>query len=109
MGLFDGLTGIAASVLGGPVSFTPATGAGAGVARTVQSILRRTPVRATGPDGDDVLITSPTWRVRADLVPDIARDDIVSHGGRTYRVLNAWPLGSPAADAHLICALEDVT
>ena len=109
MGLFDGLTGIAASVLGDPVSFTPATGPDAGVPRTVQSILRRTPVRATGPDGVDVLITAPSWRVRADLVPDLARDDAVSHGGRSYRVLNAWPQGSPAADAHLICELEDLT
>ena len=109
MGLFDGLTGIAASVLGDPVSFTPATGANAGVTRSVQSILRRTPVRATGPDGVDVLITSPSWRVRTDLVPDIARGDAVSHGGRSYRVINAWPQGSPAADAHLICELEDLT
>jgi hypothetical protein len=103
MTLFDGLTGIAADLLGSAVVYTP----GAGTPRTVQGILRRTPVRAIGPDGVDVLITSPSWRVRADLVPEIARNDRVEASGRAYRVLSHWPQGSPAADAHLICELED--
>lgn len=104
MGLFDGLTGIAAAVLGDPVSYTPS----GGEARLVQSILRRSPVRAQAPDGVEVLITAPSWRVRADLVPEIARNDRVSLGGRDYRVVNLWPQGSPAGDANLICELEDV-
>lgn len=102
--LFDGMTGIAASVLGGPVIFTPA----GGESRTVQSILRRTPVRAVGPDGHEVLITAPTWRVRRDLVPEVGRGDAVEEGGRSFTVLNVWPQGSPAEDAHLICELDEV-
>ncbi|MBN8294951.1 hypothetical protein JI664_23470 [Rhodobacter sp. NTK016B] len=103
--LFDGLSGIAAAVLGEPVPYTPA----GGEARLVQSIIRRTPVRAIGPDGVDELVNSPTWRVRRDLVPELKRGDLVEDAQGTLRVLNVWPQGSPAADAHLICELEDTT
>ncbi|MCW1934540.1 head-tail joining protein [Pararhodobacter zhoushanensis] len=102
--LFDGMSGIAAAVLGSGVPYTPQGGS----ARVVKSILRRTPVRAIGPDGVDVLITAPTWRVRRNLVPELARDDRVSDADGTLRVLNIWPQGSPAPDAHLICELEVV-
>lgn len=105
MGLFDGLAGIGAAVLGDPVTYTPQ----GGDARSVLSTGRRKPVQAVGPDGADVLLTSPTWRVRRDLVPELARGDLVAFGGRTYRVLNQWPQGSPAADANLICELDEVT
>ena len=101
--LFDGLSGIASAILGGPVPYTPAGGA----TRNVQSILRRLPVQAIGPDGVDVLITAPTWRVRGDLVPEVRRGDLVEDAQGTLRVLNVWPQGSPAADAHLLCELED--
>jgi len=100
--IFDGMTGIAASVLGAPVSYLPAGGA----ARPVESILRRTPVRATGPDGHDVLVTAPTWRVARNLAPELARGDRVIDGGETFQVLNVWPQGSPAVDAHVLCELE---
>lgn len=91
-------------VFGAEVIYTPAGGA----ARTVQSVLRRTPVVATGPDGIDVLVTAPSWRVRRDLVPEIRRGDTVSDGGTPLRVVNVWPQGSPAADAHLLCELEEM-
>jgi hypothetical protein len=102
--LFDGMTGIAASVLGAPVIYRPQ----AGDPFTVQSILRRTPVRAVGPDGHDVLITAPSWRVRRGLVPNLTRGDIVEEGGETFAVLNIWPQGSPAQDAHILCELDRV-
>lgn len=104
MGLFDGLTGIAAAVLGDPVTYTPA----GGQAREVQSILRRRPVTATGEDGVDMLIGATSWRVRQDLVPEIARDDRVALNGRTWRVVNVWRPGPVPADSHLICELEDL-
>lgn len=102
--IFAGMSGIAADILGDPVTYTPDGGS----PRDVVSILRRTPVRAIGPDGVDVLVTAPSWRVRRDLVPEIQRGDTVSDGGAPLRVVNVWPQGSPAADAHLICELEDV-
>ena len=101
--LFDGMTGIAASVFGAPVIYCPQDGED----RAIQSILRRTPVRAVGPDGHEVLITSPTWRVRRDLVPELQRGDLVEGGGHSYRVLNVWPQGSPAPDAHVVCELDE--
>ncbi|SDX81374.1 head-tail joining protein [Roseicitreum antarcticum] len=104
MGLFDGMAGLVADVFGDAVSYTP----GAGATRIVQSIGRRTPVQAIGPDGVETLLTSPTWRVRQDLVPEIARGDRVAFGGHLYRVLNAHPQGSPAVDAHLVCELDEV-
>ncbi|MBN8291032.1 hypothetical protein JI664_03550 [Rhodobacter sp. NTK016B] len=96
------MSGIAAAVIGGPVTYTPEGGA----ARVVQSILRRTPVRAIGPDGVDMLVMSPSWRVRADLVPEVARDDRVADASGAYRVSNVWPQGSPAIDGHLLVELE---
>lgn len=100
--IFAGMTGLAAGILGAPVPYTPAGGA----ARTVQSILRRTPVRVIGPDGVDVLVTSPTWRVRRDLVPELRRGDRVADSEGPLRIVNVWPQGSPAPDATLICELE---
>ncbi len=100
--IFDGLTGIAAGVLGAPVGYTPA----GGTTRTVVSIFRRRPVRAMGPDGTEVLITSPSWRVRHHLVPELARGDTITVAGQDWRVLNVWPQGSPATDAHVVCELD---
>lgn len=102
--IFAGVSGIAADILGDPVSYTPQ----GGPTRLVQSILRRTPVRAIGPDGVDELVTAPSWRVRRDLVPEIQREDLVSDGVGTLRIVNIWPQGSSAPDAHLLCQLEDL-
>lgn len=102
--LFDGLSGVASAILGSAVSYTPAGGA----TRSVQSILRRIPTRVIGPDGVDILTVEPTWRVRRDLVPEIQRGDLVEDAQGTLRVLNVWPQGSPAPDAHLVCQLEGV-
>ncbi|WP_370342890.1 head-tail joining protein [Pararhodobacter marinus] len=104
-GLFDGIASMLSDVFGTEVTYAPTGGA----PRAVQSVLRRSPVVATGPDGVDVLVTSPSWRVRRDLVPELRRGDLVEDAQGTLRVLNVWPQGSPAADAHLICELEDTT
>lgn len=101
-GLFDGVATALSEVFGAAVTYTPAGGS----ARSVQSVLRRTPVTAIGPDGVDVLVVAPTWRVRRDLVPEVARDDRVEDSDGAFRVVNVWPQGSPAVDAHLVCELE---
>lgn len=102
--VFDGMATKLAGVFGAPVAYTP----DGGPPRDVLSILRRTPVRAIGPDGVDVLVTAPSWRVRRDLVPEIRRGDMVSDGVGPLRIVNIWPQGSPAADAHLLCELEEM-
>jgi len=105
-GLFDGVAGLFADVLGRPVNYTPVGGA----PRGIRSIFREAPIEAVEP-GDDrgVWIIAPTWRVQRHLVPEIARGDRIQPGnGRTYTILNAEPSGSPAEDGFLICELERV-
>lgn len=105
MALFNGMAGILADVFGGQVVYTPA----GGVSRPVQSIFREQPIEAQDQDGHPVLITAPTWRVRNDLVPEIARGDRIAPGnGKLYAIHNVTPSGSTAADANLICELERV-
>lgn len=101
-GLFDGMAGALSQTFGASVLYTPASG----TSRTVVSVFRRMPVRAMGPDGTEVLLSSPSWRVRSNLVPELRRGDRVDAAGSGWRVLNVWPQGSPAADAHLICELD---
>ncbi|MFC3180458.1 head-tail joining protein [Cypionkella sinensis] len=104
--VFDGLAGVTASVLGAPVPYLPK----GGPSRDVQSVFRETPIEATDQDGHPVLIVAPTWRVRRNLVPELARGDKISPAnGKAYAVKNIWPSGSPAADAAVICELELVT
>ncbi|MBT9387023.1 hypothetical protein KM176_24495, partial [Pseudooceanicola sp. CBS1P-1] len=90
---------------GAPVTYLPQGGS----ARVVQSVFRRMPVDATDPDGHPVLVTSPSWSVPRDLVPELRRGDQIRPGdGLTYEVQNVWPSGSPATDARLICELFEV-
>lgn len=103
-GIFDGMAGVIAGVLGRPdIAYTPA----GGTARAVRSIFRETPVETQDSEGVSVLITSPSWRVERHLVPELRAGDMVEPGnGRAYRVKNVWPSGSPAADAAVICELS---
>lgn len=104
-GLFDGMAGMVAAVLGQPVTYLPK----AGPPRAVLSVFRDQPVEATDSDGHPVLITSPSWRVQKHLVPELGKGDRIQPGnGRSYIVLNVEPTGSPAADAAVICELERV-
>ena len=101
--VFDGLAGKTAAVLGAQIQYLPKSGA----SRGVQSIFREQPIEATDQDGHPILIVAPTWRVRRNLVLELARGDrIVASNGKTYLIKNLWPSGSPAADAAVICELE---
>ncbi|MDS9467346.1 hypothetical protein RGQ15_07130 [Paracoccus sp. MBLB3053] len=100
--IFDGMAGILSDVLGGEIHYFPQDGAG----REIRSIFRETPIEIEGADGQLVRIEAPTWRVRRDLVPELARDDrITLEDGRTFRVMVVHHGGSPASDGFMICEL----
>lgn len=104
--LFDGMAGVLNDVFGAPVIYTPDGGA----PQSVQAVFRAAPIEVVDEEGHTVLILSPTIRVRRDLVPSIGRGDQVEPSiapGRVYRVLNILPSGSPAADAFIVCELEE--
>ncbi|MBL8560896.1 MAG: hypothetical protein JNN06_01330 [Gemmobacter sp.] len=99
------MASVLAEVFGSEVVYTPS----GGVPRSVQSIFREQPIEVQDQDGHPVLITAPTWRVRKDLVPEVARGDRIAPGnGKTYAIHNVTPSGSAAADANVICELERV-
>jgi hypothetical protein len=103
--VFDGMAGILTDVLGDPVTYIPA----GGVPRSVPSVFRREPINITDPDGREVLIMAPTWRVQRDLAPEARRGDrILAPDGLTYDLVNVQPTGSPAADSFLLCELERI-
>lgn len=105
MSVFDGMSGVLASVFGAPITYLPQ----GGTPRVVQSIFRDMPVEAVDQDGHPVLITSPSWRVQHDLVPELVKGDRIEPGnGKTYAVFNVVPSGSPASDANVICELERI-
>ncbi|MFD1913803.1 head-tail joining protein [Halodurantibacterium flavum] len=101
---FDGMAGLLTEIFGAPVLFRPALEE----PRTVASVFRETPIEVTDSDGRAVLIVAPTWRVRRDLVPEVARGDRIEPGnGKVYEIVNAQPGGSPAGDAFWLCELEE--
>ncbi|MDF3606125.1 hypothetical protein PE067_08285 [Paracoccus sp. DMF-8] len=101
--IFDGMTGILSDVFGSPVIWHPALGPGG----AIQSIFRETPIEVDGADGQIVRIDAPTWRVRRDLAPGVARGDRIEvPDGRMFRVMVVHPTGSPAADAFYICECQ---
>ncbi|CAM3785998.1 hypothetical protein CESP606_08545 [Cereibacter sphaeroides] len=73
------------------------------------SIFREEQVEAEDPEGRIVLVRAPTWRVRRDLVPELARRDRIRLAdGRIYEVDEIWPPATPAADALTRCTLRKV-
>lgn len=97
------MAGALSHVFGASVLFIPNVGS----PRSIQSIFRETPITVTGPDGGDVLIVAPTWRVARNLLSDAVRgDQIEVTGGRRFRVLNQITSGSPASDAFVVYELE---
>jgi hypothetical protein len=105
--VFDGLATALNSVFGEAVSLTN----GLGGTMTVQADFREGPVEIEAADGRPMQIVTPSLRVRRDLAPGIGRDWIVAPASvspRTFRVLRPWPSGSPAADAFIICELEEI-
>lgn len=107
-GLFDGMAGALTDVFGAPVVYQPKSGAGP---VSVSAVFRRRPVLVQDQAGGDVWVLSPTMRVRRDLLPGIARGDLVQPStvpGRTFRVLNRLAEVSPADDGFLLVELEEV-
>ncbi|WP_406870455.1 hypothetical protein ABEB22_12580 [Thioclava sp. 'Guangxiensis'] len=103
MGVFDGMASVLSNALGAEVTYIPK----GGVARSIQSVFREQPVEITGDDGRDVMILAPSWRVRRDLVPELAQGDFIAPAnGKTYKVVNHMLTGSPATDALILCELE---
>lgn len=101
--IFDGMAGVLNSVFGAPVMYLPQTGE----PRAVQSVFRESPITVSGPDGGDVLIVAPTWKVPRNLLPEVRRNDQIEvSGGRLFKVLNQIGSGSPASDAFIIYELE---
>lgn len=105
MSVFDGLAGVLNGMFGATVSHTPQGQA----AVDIEAVFREEPIAVTDDDGRDVLIVAPTLRVQKPTADTIAAKDTIAPGnGRTYRVVNRHPNGSPAADAFVIFELEEI-
>ncbi|MEL5878927.1 head-tail joining protein [Cereibacter sphaeroides] len=104
-GLFEGMGATLTALFGAPARYLPQ----GGPARDVPSIFREEQVEAEDPEGRIVLVMAPTWRVRRDLVPELARRDRIRLAdGRIYEVDEIWPSAAPAADALTRCTLRKV-
>ncbi|WP_420023838.1 head-tail joining protein [Cereibacter azotoformans] len=103
--LFEGMGATLTSLFGAPASYLPQ----GGPARDVHSIVREEQIEAEDPEGRIVLVMASTWRVRRDLVPELARRDRIRLAdGRVYEVDQIWPPATPAADALTRCTLRKV-
>lgn len=102
------MTGVLDAVFSAPVTITPVQGA----AYDVSATFRKEPVDVAGDEGEPVLISAPTLRVRRDLASGLARGDEVRPSiapGEVYRVVNHISDGSPAGDGYLLVALEQMS
>lgn len=103
--VFDGMAGLLADVFGSSITVTPSGGS----ATAVTGIFREGPIKVPDADGFPVTVVSPTLRIAASEGVTLAFGDAVDPGnGRTYRVVDPVPSGSPAADAFTIYSLEEV-
>lgn len=103
--LFDGVGEILTDIFGSSVSYLPQSLE----PRQVASIFREEQIEAEDQDGRPVLIMAPIWRVRRDLVPELARRDRIQIAdGRVYEIDEIWPPTSPAADGLTRCVLRKV-
>ncbi len=104
--LFSGMAGLLNDVFGDPVSYQPV---GGGAAQIIPSVFRNEEAVSSGPDGHDVLMLMPIWRVPKDLGISPVKGDVIDPGdGKTYAVINRRPSISPAGDLFIICELEEV-
>lgn len=100
------MAGVLGAVLGTSVSWTPHGGS----ATDIDAIFREDPVAEADDQGREILVTMPSLRVQRPAAVAIARGDIVEPGnGKTYRILNKHPSGSPASDAFVLFELEILT
>lgn len=104
MGPFDGLAGTLNALLGDPVIHTSR----AGVARSVQAVVRRVPVEVMPEDGGAILQAAPQMRLPAALAAGIVKGDRIEDGTHVYRVLNRLPTKSPATDRFVVFELEEI-
>lgn len=102
--LYDGNAGALNDLFGAPVELWRA---GAKIA-DLRGHLRSRPIEVVTADGRSQTVTSPVLRVPQTAATLPQRADVVRQGGKSWRVLDVYPSGSPAADAFLICDLEPV-
>lgn len=104
--VFDGMAGLLNDVFGGPVMHRPR----GGVPQSRHWVFREPPVEVMDDDGHAVLDIIPILRVPGSDAASVSIGDQVEPGnGKTYRVINRQPSGSPAADAAVIFGLELVS
>lgn len=100
---FDGLAGTLSDIFGSLIRYEPA----GGPARDVQSVFRASPIEVTGADGQILRIDAPSWRVRHNLVPELARGDMIEVSGKgRFKIMVPHNSGSPAVDAFALCELH---
>jgi hypothetical protein len=107
MSIFDGLTGLLASAFGDPVTVTR-SGHGS---VTVAGIFRESPLDEAAGDGRSFVTTVPHVQLRRSDFATLAVGDVIapsSTPGRTFKVLQPYPSGSPAVDAFVTYELEEV-
>lgn len=103
--IFDGVAGLLNDVFGGPVTHRPK----GGISLQRHWIFREPQAEVEGDDGHVALDVAPHLRIPKPEAALVSIGDQVMPGnGKTYRVVNRWPGGSPAADAFVIFGLEVV-
>lgn len=104
--IFDGMAGVLNDVFGALVTVTPPGGS----SLNVQGIFREEPAAVVLADGREDIVSLPTLSIQkgcaAIAVKWIVAPEIAAP--RTFRVLRVLPPRSPAADALIICYLEEV-
>ena len=128
--VFDGMTGVLADVFGAPVTISGSVAATvAGLFReavmeqearqaavaihegTVAGLFREAVVEQEGADGRVFFGVTPSVKLRKGTVAALVKGDVVAPSvapGRSFTVLQAFPSGSPADDAFVVYALEEV-
>ena len=105
--LFDGMAAALNSVFGAAVVLVDLTTA----QTSVQGVFRFVTVEADSADGRSTLVNVPTFRVQKTAAPGIAAGWIVkpaAYNPRQFRVLRVDRGSSPAADAFIVCVLEEI-
>lgn len=103
--VFDGMTGVLADVFGAPVTISGS------VSATVAGLFREAVLEQEGADGRVFFGVTPSVKLRKGTVAALVKGDVVAPSvapGRSFTVLQAFPSGSPADDAFVVYALEEV-
>lgn len=105
--VFDGISGVLSSVFGAQVTVTPPGGAPV----VIRGIFREEPASVLLADGREDIVSVPTVSIQrgsaAIAVKWVVAPEIAAP--RTFRVLRVLPPQSPAADALIVCQLEEIT